>query len=279
MFARGTIFINALDTIDCALFDHEHGIVGQSWYLDVQAQGRGDENYFVSDFKKLKQKIRNYVRRHLDHRLLVPSHPAVRRHGQTWKLGEAERAWTYTCPPTAVRQLPALRADRVSVTRWLNTALQQHVGEELRITASLRESAARAGLCFHYTHGLPGHAGNCQRLLHGHRGRVQVRAKGGHGPRLEDYLARKILPRYVHFLNSQHITARGKQLSLAYESSQGYFAATFPPRHAIILPAMESSIEAITHYLAAQLRQHITPTPKAEIICYEGLDKGARCLL
>ena len=279
MFEHGTIFINAIDTIDCALFDHEQGIVGQSWYLDVQAQGHGDHNYFVSDFKKLKQKIRNFVRRRLDHRLLVPSHAAVRRQGKTWLLGEAERAWTYTCPPAAVLQLPAPRADRDGVARWLNTALQQHVGEELCITASLRESEAGDGLDFRYTHGLPGHEGNCQRLLHGHCGRVQVRENGSHCQPLEDYLAQKILPRNVHFLNSQHVTARGQRLSMAYESSQGYFAATFPPQHAVILPAMESSIETITHYLAAQLRQHVTPTPRAEIICYEGMDKGARCLL
>ncbi len=279
MFEQGTIFINALDSIDCACFDHEHGVVGQSWYLDVQAQGCGDRNYFVSDFKKLKQKIRTFVRRRLDHRLLVPSHPAVRRRGKTWQLGEAERAWTYTCPPTAVLQLPALRADRASVTRWLNVALQQHVGEELRITASLRESEAEDGLYFRYTHGLPGHEGNCQRLLHGHLGRVRVQENGSHCQPLEDYLAQKILPRNMHFLNSQHVTARGERLSLAYASSQGYFAATLPCQHAIVLPAMESSIEAITHYLAAQLRQHVTPIPSAEIICYEGLDKGARCLL
>ena len=88
MFKQGTIFINALDVIDCALFDDEHGIIGQSWYLDVQAQGRGDHNYFVSDFSYLKQKIRNFVRLKLDHRLLVPSHPRVRQQGKTWQLGE-----------------------------------------------------------------------------------------------------------------------------------------------------------------------------------------------
>lgn len=279
MFEHGTIFINALDTIDCALFDNKHGIVGQSWYLDVQAQGRGDKNYFVSDFKFLKQKVRSFVRQHLDHRLLVSSHPTVRREGDTWLLGEAEQAWTYTCPPDAVLQLPVSCADRDSVVSWLNTALQQHMGTDLRITASLREHKMHGGVDFRYTHGLPGHEGNCQRLLHGHCGWVQVRANDSHCQQLEDYLTQKILPRYGHFLNSQHITIQGKRISMAYESSQGYFAATFPQQHAVILPEMESSIESITHYLAEQLRQQITPTPRAEIICYEGMDKGARCLL
>ena len=279
MFEHGTIFIEALDTIDCALFVDEHGIVGQSWYLDVQAQGRGDHNYFVCDFKNLKQKVRSYVRRHLDHRLLVPAHPAVRREGDTWLLGEAERAWTYTCPPDAVRQLPVPHADRNSIALWLQAALQQHIGKELHITVHLRESKARAGFGFCYTHGLPGHEGNCQRLLHGHSGCVQVWENGSHCPALENYLAQKILPHRVHFLNSQHITAQGKRIGMAYESSQGYFAATLPCQQAVILPAMETSIEAITHYLAEQIRQHTTPTPRAEVICYEGVDKGARCLL
>ena len=177
-------------------------------------------------------------------------------------------------------QLPLPRLDLNSVAKWLNSALQQHVGNELRLTARLRESEAQGGFGFHYTHGLPGHDGNCQRLLHGHRGWVQVLKNNNRCQQLEDYLAQKILPQQVHFLNSQHITAQhGKHLSLAYESSQGYFEATFPRQHAIVLPEMESSIEAITHYLAMQLKQHITPTPRAEIICYEGIDKGARCLL
>ncbi len=279
MFEHGTIFINALDVIDCAQFEAEQGIVGCSWYLDVQAQGRGDRNYFVSDFSKLKQKIRRFVSQHLDHRLLVPTHPAVRKEGDTWLFGEAERAWTYTCPPDAVRQLPLPQVDRASVGTWLHAVLQREVGEELQITVGLRADEPRTGVCFQYTHGLPGHDGNCQRLLHGHSGRVQVLADGVHQLELEKHLAQKILPRQVHFLNSQHITAQGRHIGMAYESGQGYFAATLPRAQAIVLPARESSIEAITHYLAAQLRQRFTPMARTEIICYEGMDKGARCFL
>ena len=278
MFAHGTIFINALDSIDCALFDHRTGIIGQSWYLDVQAQGSGDHNYFVSDFKEIKTQVRDFVRLHLDHRLLLPTHVTVRQQGDTWQLGTAEQTWTYTCPPAAVLQLPLPQLDRPSIASWLTNALQQHLGDAPRITASLRQLNTDDAAYFHYTHGLPGHTGNCQRLLHGHLGAVQVQHNGVRQPALEKYLWDKILPCHnVHFLNSQHAVIDDKRISMAYESSQGYFAVTFPRRHAVVLPQMESSIEAITHYFAQQLRQH--GVRAAEVICYEGMDKGARCWL
>lgn len=279
MFANGVIFIDAVDTIDCAIFEQQRGVVGQSWYLDVQAQGCGDHNYFVSDFKELKHRVRAFVRQHLDHRLLLPSHPAVQRRGDTWLLGTTADSWTYSCPPSAVLQLPAASADRESTAAWLNTALRKSCDNAPKITARLRPQHAQPGYCFHYTHGLPGHNGNCQRLLHGHLGRVAVRNNGKHCAQLENYLARTVLKHNVHFLNSQHITSSGAHIEVAYESSQGNFRATFPRRHAVILPAMESSIEAITLYLAAQLQAH-NPVPRgAEIVCYEGIDKGSSCAL
>ena len=279
MLAHGVIFINAVDIIDCAYFDPCCGVVGQSWYLDVRAQGQCDRNYFVSDFKELKHKICTFVRHQLDHRLLLPTHPAVQKCGATWLLDTTTACWEYTCPSTAVLQLPTPCIDRNSIAAWLNAALQDNLGAEPRITATLREQPTVHGYCFNYTHGLPGHTGNCQRLLHGHLGRVLVRKNGASCMSLENYLAHTVLKRNVHFLNSQHITVSGTRLTLAYTSSQGDFSATLPRQHAIILPAMESSIEAITHYLAAQLQAHNSVPHDTEIVCYEGMDKGSSCLL
>lgn len=275
MFAQGTIFINTVDTIDCALFDRRHGVVGQSWQIDIRVCGAGDKNYFVYDFGKLKKEIRSLVRETLDHRLLVPSHSSVEKTKEKWLLQTIDRVWSYTCPVDAVYQLSAQQVDKDSVTAELSRLLQKRFSSNLKIYATLRENNYTTGRCFHYTHGLPQHDGNCQRLLHGHLGTLHVYADNKPQPQLEKYLISSVLKKNIHFLNSEHISQDDNYITASYEGTQGYFSITLPREHTIVLPSMETSIEAITRYLAFSLDKNFTMTKKLKLICYEGLDKGA----
>ena len=126
MFKHGTIFVNALDTLDCAVFDRRYGVSGHSWYIDVRGEGSGDGNYFVYDFGKFKLEIKSLIRETLDHRLLVPTCPAVQHHDMVWLLKTQDSSWSYTCPASAVTQLPVPEINRDTVTTALTTLLQQN---------------------------------------------------------------------------------------------------------------------------------------------------------
>lgn len=274
MFKRGTIFVNTLDTLDCAVFDRHYGVSGRSWCIDVQGEGSGDGNYFVYDFSKFKQEIKSLIRETLDHRLIVPTCPAVRRSATAWLLETQDGTWSYICPSSSVAQLPVPEINIKTVTTALTALLQQQFRSRLKISLTLRE-AEQVGYSFSYTHGLPGHDGNCQRMLHGHSGTLQVHSDGERQPQMENYLATYFLADNIHFFNSDHIIVDSDYITAAYEGSQGYFQATMPRTRVVVLPAMETSIEAITHHLAAALKRKFTLPAYAQIVCYEGIDKGA----
>ncbi|MDE3268902.1 MAG: 6-carboxytetrahydropterin synthase [Pseudomonadota bacterium] len=273
------IFIKNLDCIDSAIFNEQLGVFGVSWLVHLTAIGTVDDNYFVYDFRKLKQEIRRYLHEHIDHRLLLPTNPYVRYHQNRWQLHSEQGVWEYTCPATAVCQLPLTIINIETVATILQTRIQQHLKHLPRLQVSLTTDQLTAGQKFHYTHGLPGHDGNCQRLLHGHQGFLQVYTDSQRQPQLEQHLITKVLKHYVHFANSLHTKHNSTSIEVCYESKQGYFSAKLPRQQCLVLPEQETSIESISQYLATYLRNNYNLQQPTRIICYEGFNKGAEVAL
>ena len=263
MLPNSEIFIEAVDTIDCAIYHRQHGVVGVSWHIDVSAKGPvAGDSFFVHDFSELKRVIRNYLRDNLDHRLLLPM--TVKFDGQCWSLPAIDGDWSYTCPDRAVSQLPIPTIDHANLGNYLTGIIQEYFVAKIEIT--VRSLEDREGYQFNYTHGLPGHAGNCQRLLHGHCGLAKVASQ---------YQLMMPLQRYVHFANSEHVVdTDSKQLTVSYTSREGKFIATIPRQRVVVLPVQQATIEMISHYLANNVEQIVGH--RVPITCYEGANKGAR---
>lgn len=263
MLPDSEIFIDAVDTIDCAIYHRQLGVIGVSWHIDVSARGpvTGD-SFFVHDFNELKKITRSYLRDNLDHRLLLPT--TVFFDGQRWLLPATNGDWSYSCPDSAVSQLPIPAINPINLAKHLTDVIQKHFVAQIKITVRTLED--REGYRFNYTHGLPGYAGNCQRLLHGHCGLVKVASRSK--------LAMAI-PKYVHFANSEHVIANDdEQMTVAYTSQEGRFVATIPRQRVAVLPAQQASIEMISHYLNDCLERVVGN--RIPITCYEGAGKGAR---
>ena len=243
--------------------------------VHVVASGAGDENYFVCDFKELKQKIKTIIKETIDHRLLLPTDKNIEKHQDTWLLKTADKTWEYTCPADSVYQLPTKTVLTKDLTAELTRLLQEKLAKNLNITISLTTDQQTLGGVFYYTHGLPKHRGNCQRPLHGHRGLLQVYAAGERQQELESYLLTSVLKQQIHFLNSTYVKCNNEMLILAYEGSQGFFHLQLPQDSVLILPQQEASIETICQYLAQNLQKNFNLTSKTQVICYEGIDKGA----
>lgn len=243
--------------------------------MHITAHGAVDDNYFVYDFRKLKQEIRKYLQDHIDHRLLLPTNRNVRYHQGSWQLRSKQGAWVYTCPTEAVCQLPTPSINPTTVAAILQTKLQNDLHHLPHLQVSLASDQLTAGQQFHYTHGLPNHDGNCQRLLHGHQGFLQIHSDDQRHPELEQHLVTKVLKNYVHFANSQHTKHDSTSTEVCYESKQGYFHASMPSQHCLVIPEQESSIESICQYLATYLRNNYHLQQSTRLVCYEGLNKGA----
>lgn len=246
-----------------------------SWPVHITAHGAVDDNCFVYDFRKLKQEIRKYLQDHIDHRLLLPTNFSVCYRQGNWQLQSKHGQWTYDCPAEAVCQLPTSVINPDTVAAILQTKFQSDLQHLPYIKVSLETDLLTAGQSFHYTHGLPHHDGNCQRLLHGHQGFLQVYSDTQRNPELELHLVNKVLKNYVHFANSQHTKHNRTSVEVCYDSKQGHYHATMPRQHCLILPEQETSIESISQYLATYLRNNFNLQQDTRLICYEGLNKGA----
>ena len=263
MLPNSEIFIDAVDTIDCAIYHQQHGVVGVSCYIDVSAEGTvAGDSFFVHDFSDLKKVIRNYLRDNVDHRLLLPT--TIKFDGHCWSLPATDGDWSYLCPDSAVSQLPIPVIDRVNLGNYLTGMIQEYFVAKIKIT--VRSLEDREGYQFNYTHGLPGHAGNCQRLLHGHCGLAMT---------VPPHELTMPIPKYVHFANSDHVVDDdSKQLTVSYTSQEGKFVATIPRHRVVVLPDQQATIEMISHYLANNIEQIVGC--RMPITCYEGAGKGAR---
>ena len=223
----------------------------------------------------VRLEVRKYLQYHIDHRLLLPTNSNVRYHQGSWQLQSKHGAWTYNCPAEAVCQLPTAVINTDTVAAILQTRLQNDLPHLPLVQVSLANDQHTVGQKFHYTHGLPNHDGNCQRLLHGHQGFLQVHTGLQRHPELEQHLVSKVLKNYIHFANSQHTKHNSTSVEVCYDSKQGYFHASMPRQQCLIIPEQETSIESISQYLATYLRNNYNLQQATRLVCYEGLNKGA----
>ena len=66
------LFVEHLTTIDSAYLHPEHGLVGESWIVDVALDGALDHASMVMDFAHVKKRLKAAIDGSLDHVLIAP---------------------------------------------------------------------------------------------------------------------------------------------------------------------------------------------------------------
>jgi 6-pyruvoyl-tetrahydropterin synthase len=284
--------------LDFAVFDPSLGVIGHSWHVDVTIKGGLDENGFVYDFGHLKSLVKGGLDSTIDHSLVIPiSSQAVRYSDaidhEHWRMYTKSRQdqpefwWEYKCPKGSVFPIRAVAITKPVLENELAKIVRHRLPESVfDVTLYLREEAISASeACIRYTHGLDGHKGQCQRLYHGHRSRIEVYADNERRGDLEHLLARQLLGTNVHVASAKQIL-RGphrigerlddsnEPVTVGYRSEQGYFEATLPAHRLFTLP-QETSIEAFTNQLAHFTYQEIAAHSALKVVCFEGINKGA----
>ncbi len=293
----GSLFMRDVTRIDCAIWDPARGMIGESWYMDVELTGALDENGFVYDFSHLKQLLRQVSKTSLDHSLLIPIgnsnvQYAESNGNQVWRLKTTPKApepsfiWEYRCPKGAVFGINSVALKKSAAEVEFAKLMKHRLPPSIQaIKVKLRkEDAEPTAAFFRYTHGISGHGGLCQRLFHGHRSRVEIFVGDDRRPDLEHYVARNLLGSEVHIATPSQITSgpyevgrrlnTHEPLTLSYDSTLGHYEASIPSNRVFVVE-QETSIECITHQIAMHLRQTMPDRDPIAVWCYEGIDKGA----
>ena len=275
------LFVEELTVIDCALLDAERGLLGESWLVDLELEGELDVQGMVFDFGSVKPAVKAIIDTTVDHRLLVPA----MSEGLRLERDEVEtRLWFETgageifhrSPQEALCLLEASAVKRQNVEAYLSTAIQAVMpGNVAAVDVRLREEEI-TGPTYRYVHGLRQHAGNCQRIAHGHRSRIRVLQDGQRCESAERWLAARWRDIYLGARADLLGEAERHGVScyrFQYQAPQGEFELVIPRTRCDLLDT-ESTVECIADHVATMLKRR-EPEAHFQVRAYEGVRKGA----
>ncbi|MBR9773264.1 6-carboxytetrahydropterin synthase [Halomonas sp. H33-56] len=269
------LFVRRLTHLDVSLWCPDRGLIGASWLVDVELDGELGEDGMLFDFGEVKPWIKARLDGGADHTLLVPTEaPGVSvsecREGICVRT-TTPYAMEVRGPRQAFTLLPWRRITPEAMAEHLSRQLMRQPPERVSsIELSLADESID-GAAYTYSHGLRRHAGNCQRIAHGHRSRLEIVQRGVRQPELERRYARWLDDTYLvdeHDLE-QH---QGDMLQCGYRSPQGLFHLRLPRERCHVLPGA-TTVERIAQWLAATVARDTGED--TAVRAYEGVDKGA----
>lgn len=277
-----TLFVKRLTVIDNSILSPARGLIGESWQVDIELEGDLDFQGMVLDFGEVKRSIKRLIDEQFDHKLLVPGdYPnlQIAEYPEGLHLSfmlDDGRQIEHRSPRDAIRRLPCERvvADRLAqmIADYLSPQTPDNVAAvRVRLWPELIE-----GAYYHYSHGLRHHQGNCQRIAHGHRSRLEILRNGQRDTGLEDDWAARWTDIYIGTRSDLIGVSRRdgvEYCEFGYRSAQGNFGLTLP-RTSCYLIDTDSTVENIAQHIAEQLRQD-HPDDRFKVYAYEGVDKGA----
>ena len=276
------LFVEHLCVIDCALLHPQRGLLGESWIVDVELEGGLDEQGMVLDFGRVKPLIKALIDEHVDHRLIVARGDS----GLKLESGDEGRVslrYRYEggelCHRSPANALCLLGSDAVTAA-----AVEAHVGVLCAAAMPSNVTAVRvtlrpediAGPSYRYVHGLRQHEGNCQRIAHGHRSRIEVFRDGLRCEASERWLANRWHDIYLGSRADLAADESGQEAGtwrFRYRAPQGEFELVLDRERCELLDT-ESTVEQIAEY-AARLLKGRDPGSSYRVRAYEGVRKGA----
>lgn len=273
-----SLFVDNLTVIDFSYACHNRGIVGASWIVDITLMGGLDEQGMIFDFGDVKKSIKQHIDAEYDHKLwLTGNLPNLQKLiagpnvAYRWCNNNSEQYYHYS-PLSAVIELDI---DAVA-PHFAAAVIEQSLAKLLpsnvtSVDINLREEHID-GAAYCYTHGLEKHQGNCQRIAHGHRSKIEIYRNSTRDVTLEHLWADRW--RDIYIATFSHIVASDADTThLKYEAPQGAFELKLPTRSVYVIDT-ESTVENIAEHLASTLKAD-HKGQQLMIKAYEGVGKGA----
>jgi 6-pyruvoyl-tetrahydropterin synthase len=287
------LFVNDLTVMDFSYLCPERGMVGESWIVDVVLSGALNDESMVLDFSKVKKSLKHLIDLYVDHKLLIPM-----EHPFTVKCDDAnsDNVWIdfyrpnggsihLNCPSEAYAFVYSEQVTMASVQEYLKQVIATHLPENVDgIQLTLRAEEINSPY-YHYTHGLKKHDGNCQRIAHGHRSRVDVFKNDALYVEGQEYWAQRWQDIYIGSqedlvgLDQVALSPEGQNMDFsnhyvfAYEASQGRFELLIPKAESDIVK-VDSTVECIAQFMLDEQKKR-EPESQFTVMAYEGVGKGA----
>jgi 6-pyruvoyl-tetrahydropterin synthase len=287
------LFVNDLTVIDFSYCCPKRGIVGESWIVDVLLDGSLNEMSMVLDFAVVKKQIKAIIDLAVDHKLLLPMQSGCvsvssSKHQKNHEYVDicSERAdYFLQSPQSSFAKIPSKAITTESVTQYLTTLILEQLPKNVQgLTLNLRPEIID-GDHYHYTHGLKLHDGNCQRIAHGHRSKIQIFIDDLRSSTLEQQWCDRWQDIYIASecdrISSDKIQLSPFALSkltsdhqyFAYQAPQGQFDIAVSAKVLDVVDC-DSTVELLADFIARQLKEGYQ-NQQIKVIAYEGVAKGA----
>jgi len=287
------LFVDDLTVIDFSYLCQQRGIVGESWIVDVLLDGSLNEQSMVLDFAIVKKQIKAIIDDAVDHKLLLPMQEptltleASLHHAdhQTIDFITPRASYHLQSPQCAFAAIDCATITIDSVTTHLTKIILAQLPNNVQGLSLVLRPENIAGDYYHYTHGLKLHNGNCQRIAHGHRSKIQIFVDNQKNIELEHQWCQRWQDIYIASeadrvakadieLSSQaeqHLTPDHQFFS--YTAPQGRFDIAVTANVLDVVDC-DSTVELLADFIARQLKKDL-PSATIKVIAYEGVAKGA----
>lgn len=273
-----TLFVKGLTVVDFSYLHAQRGLLGESWRLDISLTGDLDQQGMVLDFSAVKRQVKQLVDLEFDHKLIVPlksSAVALTQHRERctvfFEYGDCATI-EHDSPASALCLLPAARVSHETVAAAITDSLLKEMPANVSQLEIMLSPEHIEGSFYHYSHGLKRHAGNCQRIAHGHRSIIEIRRNGVRDPQLESDWAAKWRDIYIGS-REDLISENHQQQTYRYQASQGEFKLQLPADSCYLIDS-DSTVENLAQHIADSLKRRY-PRSHFEVYAYEGIGKGA----
>lgn len=275
------LFVDNLTVIDFSYLDNKRGVVGESWIVDLELAGDLNEQGMLFDFGEIKKQIKQFIDFEIDHRLLVPMNSLGCRidiQGDEMSIEfplNTGGVIFHQSPKGSIYLVDAETIDIKKISQDLQTRIHALLPDNVsEVLIHLRHEIID-GAFYHYTHGLQKHLGQCQRIAHGHRSRIEVKMDGNRSSDLELQWASILKDSYIategHIIEEFELNGIA-HTKLEYTADEGKFSICLPSSFLFVMP-MESTVENIAVHLAELIAKK--SKNKVSVKAYEGLNKGA----
>lgn len=280
------LFVDNLTNVDFSYLHTKRGIVGETWLANIELIGELDEQGMVCDFAIVKKVLRNWLDTEIDHRLVVPANaPNLKKLDLNtvctmleWEYAadSADDLLTMQAPQQALCVVDnATEVTPENVATWCLEQLKPLFPSsviDIKLTFTIEPINTPF---YHYSHGLKKHDGNCQRIAHGHRSKINIWKNGQLDLTLMQTWAERWKDIYIGS-ESDEVNIEGlnaSHIAFAYTAQQGDFFISLPKRVCYLMNT-DTTVELIAQHIAQQLKT-ADPANNYQVKAYEGLSKGA----
>ncbi|MBV0934215.1 6-carboxytetrahydropterin synthase [Marinobacterium sp. A346] len=272
------LFVDNLTHVDFSYLHPERGLLGESWAVQLVLDGSLDTQGMICDFGVVKRRVKQWLDANIDHQLVVPtglqSLALDTADGMTevrWQYPDGRRFWC-RAPEQAIAAVPTAEIEPLGLADWCRDQLLALFPDQVRGVELAFVPESIDGHFYHYSHGLQQHDGNCQRIAHGHRSRIEIYRNGQRDQALEGIWAERFRDIYIGTRAHLQAEANGEH-HYAYTAPQGAFELVLPAECCYVMDT-ETTVEQIAMHLATEIKaEH--GHEDVVVRAFEGIGKGA----